>query len=73
MIGRPALAGLVMGMCLFPFRSASLIVSIPLGGVIFVGVLGLLGELKEEPYRGLLALAAKVWQRMRPSWREEPG
>jgi O-antigen/teichoic acid export membrane protein len=71
MIWRPAIAGLVMGLCLFPFRSTNLIVSIPLGSVIFVGVLGLLGELKEEPYHGLLMLVVTVWRRKRLSWREE--
>ena len=59
---RPVLAGIGMGSGLYFLRSASIFISIPIGMIIFVSLLAVLGELKEEPYRGLVALVGTILQ-----------
>jgi O-antigen/teichoic acid export membrane protein len=60
---RPALAALVMSAALWLLRPMGLLVAVPAGALIFIGVLWLTGELKEEPYRGVIALIAKLLNR----------
>jgi O-antigen/teichoic acid export membrane protein len=61
-IWKPALAGFGMGTGLFFLRSISIFLSIPIGMIIFISILALSGELKEEPYRGLVALVGTILQ-----------
>ena len=68
LLWRPAVAALAMGITLWLSRPLSVFVSIPLGGVIFIGMLGLLGELKQEPYCALLTLATPVALRKYLGW-----
>jgi O-antigen/teichoic acid export membrane protein len=50
---RPALASLIMALVLWKFRAASVFLSIPAGLAVFILVLCLLGEHRQEPYRSL--------------------
>lgn len=55
-LGRPALASVTMAGGLLALHSLNLLVLIPVGGVLFIGTLWLLGEFKQEPYRAWSAL-----------------
>ena len=55
---RPALASLAMALVLWKFRTASVFLSIPVGLAVFILVLFLLGELRQEPYRSMLTQKA---------------
>jgi O-antigen/teichoic acid export membrane protein len=50
---RPALASLIMALVLWKLRAASVFLSIPVGLAVFIIVLFILGELRQEPYRSL--------------------
>jgi hypothetical protein len=42
-----------MALVLWKFRAVSVLLSIPVGLAVFILVLCLLGELRQEPYRSL--------------------
>ena len=50
---RPALASLIMALVLWKIRTVSVFLSIPVGLAVFILVLCLLGELRQEPYKSL--------------------
>ena len=50
---KPALACLVMALVLWKLRAVTVLLSIPAGLTVFILVLCLLGELRQEPYRSL--------------------
>ena len=52
---RPVLASLIMALVLWELRAVSVFMSIPVGLAVFIIVLFLLGELRQEPYRSLWA------------------
>lgn len=50
---RPTCASIVMALALWKLRTASIFLSIPVGFVVFIIALGLLGEFQKEPYKSL--------------------
>jgi O-antigen/teichoic acid export membrane protein len=50
---RPALASFIMALVLWKLRVASVFLSIPVGLAVFILVLFLLGELRQEPYKSM--------------------
>jgi O-antigen/teichoic acid export membrane protein len=63
LLAKPLGAGLAMGAALYLLRSSHIAISIPVGAAVFVAVLGLLGEFREEPYRGLITLVTSRFAR----------
>jgi O-antigen/teichoic acid export membrane protein len=64
-LARPTLAALVMGLGVWVLQSINIFVATGAGVVIFVGMLGLLGELKREPYRTVWLVILSVALRKR--------